>query len=391
MKRILVYLNECELQPKGGALGYNYHLKKQLDFIGIKHIHYLYRSAKFKKGANNRIKSIRSGLIKSILLIMKSVYKKSSILYGFNHKAEVDLNQYDTIHFHAAYDMYAVRDSLKKYNGSVVLTSHTPTRPSNEIYDNLTTWEKRHMNWFYKKLIKVDEYAFKRANYIIFPCPEAEEPYYNTWPEYSAIKDSKKDKYRYLLTGTEARVAKRDRQSVRKEYGIPEDAFVVSYVGRHNSIKGYDLLKLLGEEYLNKNKHTYFLIAGIEEPMKGLKHERWIEVGWTNDPHSLIAASDVFVLPNRETYFDLVLLEVLSLGKIILASNTGGNKYFERINAKGVLLFNDIDDAKKKLDYVKSLSEDEKAFLEKANEELFFNTFSLSVFAKNYVKLINSI
>lgn len=68
----------------------------------------------------------------------------------------------------------------------------------------------------------------------------------------------------------------------------------------------------------------------------GLKDSRWKEVGWTNDSQSIIAASDVFVLPNRETYFDIIMLEVLSCGKIVIASRTGGNKYFEKIGAKGV-------------------------------------------------------
>ena len=65
---------------------------------------------------------------------------------------------------------------------------------------------------------------------------------------------------------------------------------------------------------------------------EGLKTDHWIEVGWTNDPHSLIAASDVFVLPNHETYFDLILLEVLSLGVPVVMSRTGGNKFFEQFN-----------------------------------------------------------
>ena len=65
----------------------------------------------------------------------------------------------------------------------------------------------------------------------------------------------------------------------------------------------------MGEKLFN-NQNTYFLIAGKEEPMKGLDNSHWIEVGWTNDPHSLIAASDVFVLPNHETYFDLVFLSM---------------------------------------------------------------------------------
>ena len=45
---------------------------------------------------------------------------------------------------------------------------------------------------------------------------------------------------------------------------------------------------------LNKHDNIYILVAGKEEPMKGLAHPHWIEVGWTNDPYSLINACDIF-------------------------------------------------------------------------------------------------
>ncbi len=52
---------------------------------------------------------------------------------------------------------------------------------------------------------------------------------------------------------------------------------MVSYVGRHNEIKGYADLKKMGEKLLN-NQNTYFLIAGKEEPMDWIIHTglRWV-------------------------------------------------------------------------------------------------------------------
>lgn len=57
----------------------------------------------------------------------------------------------------------------------------------------------------------------------------------------------------------------------------------------------------------------------------------------------------MFILPNRETYFDLVLLEVMSLGIPVLASYTGGNKYFEKINDSGIYFFKDMNEAMKRI------------------------------------------
>ena len=59
---------------------------------------------------------------------------------------------------------------------------------------------------------------------------------------------------------------------------------------------------------------------------------------WTNDPHSLINASDMFILPNKETYFDLIMLEVLSMGKIVLATNTEEINILRDLISENILL-----------------------------------------------------
>lgn len=392
-KNILVYMQDGDLSPVGGQRGYNYHLKQQLDVMGetASNIHYLHSKNTVSENAQRFVNDISNKHLKYIATIIKSFLRKFWRLYGLRHKSSVDLTKYDVVHFHSTETMYEVKDSLKKYKGKVVLTTHSPTLLSKEIYAMLTPWEKKHMHWFYKNLIKMDEYAFSRADYFIFPCPEAEEPYFNNWNKYKIIKEQKKDCFRYLLTGTEKRYAKEKCEDVRRKYGIPQDAFVVCYVGRHNELKGYDLLLELGSTMLQGSSNVYFLIAGKEEPLKGLESDHWIEVGWTNDPHSIINASDIFILPNRETYFDLIMLEVLSLGKIVVASYTGGNRYFEKINAPGVFLYRDLKQAEEIILSTKNLNLEEKKKLEQSNIDLFDSTFTVKKFASNYVDVINSI
>jgi glycosyltransferase involved in cell wall biosynthesis len=151
------------------------------------------------------------------------------------------------------------------------------------------------------------------------------------------------------------------------------------------------MLRKVGEKILHEDLNIYFLIAGKEEPLKGINNDRWIEAGWTNDPHSLIAAADVFVLPNKETYFDIVMLEVLSLGKIVVASNTGGNKYFRKINAEGIFLYNSINEAISLINRVKDMPGEEKARLEQINKRLFNEKFTSEIFCNNYIELLNEL
>ena len=177
---------------------------------------------------------------------------------------------------------------------------------------------------------------------------------------------------------------------MREKYGIPRDAFVVCYVGRHNEIKGYDIVKSVGKKLL-QNENNYVVIAGKEEPLKGLNHDRWIEVGWTNDPHSIIAAADVFILPNRETYFDLIMLEVLSLGQIIVASRTGGNKYFEQFDCEGIQLYQTEKELEQKIKEIQNMSLQDRKKMMRANLDLYEKNLTVKTFAQKYVDLMRSL
>ncbi|WP_289127922.1 glycosyltransferase family 4 protein [uncultured Clostridium sp.] len=385
-RKALIYMHECQLKPVGGAAGYLFNLKTQLDIEGIDSVEFIQGESK-----ESKVKKHLPKFIREILFIIKRYLDYTMLMSKIEKKAKVDLNEYDIIHFHNSFSMYKVKDSLKEYKGTVLLTSHSPKPMFLEIFEDvITPIERKLFKKKYMKLSQVDKYAFNRADNIVFPCVEAEEPYYRNWDEYNNIKESNKDKYKYILTGINSAYSKMNREEIREKYNIPKEAFVISYVGRHNKTKGYDVLKTIGKRLL-EDENSYFLIGGKEEPITGIVNNRWIEVGWTNDPYSLIGASDVFILPNKETYFDIVMLEVLSLGKIIIASRTGGNKYFDTDDENGVLLYNSTEEALNLIKYIKKMDIGEKLRLENKNKELFNNEFTSEIFARNYIKLLDEI
>ena len=110
-----------------------------------------------------------------------------------------------------------------------------------------------------------------------------------------------------------------------------------------------------------------------------------------NDPHSLIAASDVFVLPNHETYFDLILLEVLSLGVPVVMSRTGGNKYFEQFKQPGLKFYDTLEEAQDRILDIKKMPVDELCDAKAGIIEMFNNEFTVEKFAKNYINIISEI
>ena len=382
-------MQSSELAAVGGPRGYVYNLKTELDKSECANICFIESGREKINKYKNKIENLKSGKFKRFLVTLKSIVKHWLLLHGRHHNAIVDINEYDVVHFHSTLDMYAARDSLKNYCGKVALTSHSPTLLSKEIYDSRSNFEKKFFKSMYKKLIRMDEYAFSRADFFIFPCREAEEPYFNNWDKFESLKLSNQDKFRYVLTGINQCSAKIDRKTVREKYNIPQNAFVVSYVGRHNEIKGYDTLKEIGEKIL-RYPNTYFLVAGREMPLQGLKNERWIEIGWTNDPHSLIAAADVFILPNKETYFDLVLIEVLSLGQLVVASRTGGNKFFEN-KSSGIKLYDTQDEAVDLLLKIMAMSEEDRFELAKSNLVLYKKDFTCEIFAERYLQLYSEL
>ena len=378
--KVLIYFPKNKLAPEGGPAGYLYNLYNELikfsdDFEVL--------PSEFDI-SNNR--SIRNRIPKRIREIRR-VFRYMKI-----HKREkepaVNLDKYDIVHFHFTEDMYYCRRWLQGYKGKVVLSSHSPCVYHKEFLSKVNPKDLKRFETKLKTLEKMDEYSFERADYVIFPCKEAEEPYEHTWDKYLEIR--KADKYRYLPTGITGCKAKESRASIREKYGIPEDAFVVSYVGRHNEIKGYGNLKKIGKELL-EDKNVYFLIAGQETPMTGIDDKRWIEVGWTNDPHSIIAASDLFVLPNKETYFDLILLEVMSLGIPVVLSKTGGNKYFERFNSDSLMEYEEIGEAVNLIKLFMKKNFDEQKSIGEKNKELFERYFTVEKFAKDYANLIASL
>ena len=385
MKRVMIYFPERKLAPKGGPAGYLNNLNNGLMEVEHNELDIsFYANAPVEFEENQSLRSRVPQRLKEL----RRAYKFANYLKRSN-PVDTSLLEYDAIHFHKTEDMYLNRELLNQYEGKVILTSHTPCVPYQEIIGRLNPKDYKLFKRKIDGLVEMDRYAFERADYILFPCEEAEEPYYHTWNEYKDIR--KQEKYRYIPTGIVGCTAKESRETVRQRYHIPEDAFVISYAGRHNEIKGYADLKEIGAELLKDNRDIYFLIAGREGPMYRLKDEHWIEVGWTNDPHSLIAASDIFVLPNHETYFDLILLEVISLGVPVVMSETGGNKFFKRFSEPGLKLYGDMNSAKQKIFEFKDMAQDERNIAGKALKVLFDENFTVRQFSKNYVGVLREI
>ena len=150
-------------------------------------------------------------------------------------------------------------------------------------------------------------------------------------------------------------------------------------------------MKEAAQKVLKQRDDVAFLIGGTQgTEFAPLDSSSWIEAGWVN-PADMLRALDVFVLPNRQTYYDLVLLEVLSMGVPTVATATGGNKSVKEIVDDLVLCSVNSDSLADAILDVISLSSDELAAKGRHLQEKYENYFTEKHMAERYVQTIRQI
>lgn len=395
-KKVLIFFPHPLRERHGGPYAYLFHLKEGLKGLShsISFLSDILPSAA-ETVNSNQSPSILKKIIKPFLPAdwMNKYRAKNWFTELENQKPEVAaeyINQFMVLHFHETIDIWRYKDLLKNYKGKILLTSHTPKPCHLELIEDIWKISANNLN---KKIVyqlqQIDSFAFHKADGIFSPCKEATESYYELWSEFSNI--TRKKQTHYLPTGIKKQIAVKSAEEIRKQFYIPSTAFVFCFTGRKSNVKGFDLLVEAARSLLEKNIAVYFLVIGNNEEAPVINNNRWIETGWTNDPQSFIAASDITVVPNRHTYFDLSVLETLSLGKPLLLSNTGGNKYFKQFHSPGIL-YHEPDAESLNNEMMNCINQKEKLpDYGLYNENLYEQYFRCERFATEMMNYYNSI
>lgn len=373
---------------QGGPKGYLYNL-----FNGLNELNYQMKifslddidSIQSKKNNSyTKKKSIKDFIplgFRSILYFYK---------YGIKIKNKInrEVNSYDILHVHSSEDVYYLRKFLK-YKGRIVLTVHRPESLAEEKIGALNINSEIPRKYRIMKVFmnRVEAFSYKTSDAFIFPSEHAMR-IYNEFPGFK--KYSKGKKIHYLFTGALLNKPTLGILEYRNKHNIPFDAKMVSYVGRHNYIKGYDLLVELEEKL--RLKQIYTICAGAKSNITPENSQYWRELGYINDANNLINASDIVVIPNRNTYFDLVIIEILSHGKIVITSNTGGNIDIAKYT-KGMVLFEsgNLDSLYNAIINTTGLDENEKVKFQNQNLDFYNSYCSVVKFAQNYIDTVKNI
>ncbi|PMG99008.1 glycosyltransferase family 4 protein [Vibrio lentus] len=288
------------------------------------------------------------------------------------------------VHVHHLLEAIAVRNFIVDNNidTKIVYTPHDPGPTSFQYESYFASYSPLLASKVKDKMLTLEKEFFSLADAFVFPSQQA--LFYYT----DEIKDLDEEKVYFVPTGTDPYVPLVSKDEFLLKRALSTNNTYFSFAGRHNSVKGYDIFKKAASISLKTNRSIGFLIAGSEGPMYSLEDPNWFEEGWTTDPASLVNASEVFVAPNRKGYFDLVILEAMSIGKVVIATKTGGAIDIAKYS-KGVILV-EPEDPKAMADAILSLSYMDKSELNSLGEEnyrAYLDNFSIKSFGENYSKV----
>ena len=396
--KVLIFDKEERLKNTGGPTGYLYNISQYLkchpsdsiEFVDERKLQ-LTRLSKVRKFMADVLNSVSKyfpwlyyTVIVYILYDLKLSFTKDTITY---------LNGFDFIHVHSSPEVLCYfRKS--KINAKIVLTTHCPEPVIDEFAGGRSLGRifQKHpslRDWCLRKEVR----AYDVCDYVMFPVEQAREPYENASKIYKEKFDEIKNKFFYVPTSLNSTKPIAGIEDYVTKNNIPGDSFKLCYVGRHSEVKGYGFLKDAAVKLWGVLPNVCFLIGGMKDCKIGLADKRWIELGWVNTP-KLLNEVDAFVLPNKNTYFDLILLEVLRQGTPVIVSKTGGNKWFESYKLDGIKFFeygnkSELINCVKELIALKDNGKIEA--LHRSNREFFQKEFNMDLYIQRYTEALKKL
>ena len=341
--RILIWDKGMPLKNSGGPSGYLWNIKQYLDLQKDEEI--VFYSDHIKAGGG---KNLWTSFLLGVCALLKKEHLAHLILNYFykgalTKKEKALLNGVDYVHFHTLSAACGYNELVHKANVKTILTVHSPEPLIDEINSRgkVVMSPKKRDIYITRETTIMDS-----VDYLMFPVKGALECYTLSSTVYSEFFKEKLEQNRIFFVPTALPDCdKLDIENYLSDYNIPNNATKICYVGRHNRIKGYEYLKQIASKVWEKAPDTYFIIGGKQEECAPVNDPRWIELGWVKTK-SLLQEVDVFILPNQQTYFDIIALEILRSGTPLITTLTGGNHYLSEINNGGIT-FIPHDDAEK--------------------------------------------
>lgn len=191
----------------------------------------------------------------------------------------------------------------------------------------------------------------------------------------------------------------REMDFICSDLGIPPTDTIVGTVSRLDPVKNQAMMLRAFKRLLNKHKDSWLLIVG-DGPSRpdlerlavdiGIAH-RTSFTGSITSPVNYFALMKVFMLSSHTEGTSMTLLEAMSLGIPIVATNVGGNSEVLKSEGAGVLV--PPDDAQKFFGAVSNLLENSELYSSKSEgaKSIFKEFFSCDTMVTQYVSIYRSL
>jgi glycosyltransferase involved in cell wall biosynthesis len=390
------------LRPGGGPGGYLYNLEEHINqnlelsrlitVLPLKESHYT------SKQRGTLRKTLRAIKYKLLTCLPNRKYTCDLQKWqgcGLNvpeYKLKIILSSKVIVAHNLYFAIYYSKHLRLPFKQRFYIFNHSPVDCARETVEKWTAKYGRNLpdvNALLDRLSEIEIDTYGSADGFIVACRESLDSYF----EYN---ENKRRRFEELLGRKEIyevptgvpEVIKADSSCVSFDRSrIPNNRVVVGYFGRYHKDKGFDLFC----DAVNRAKtdsRFFFVSAGRGNIKPFSNCPNYINLGFLNKSTELpyfMDLCDIILIPNRHTYFDLAVLEAMSLGKPVVASNTGGNKYLGK-RVPGIILC-DISNAASILDVLSKLTRADIENKGAQNRLAYEKEFSMSKFLERHLSL----
>jgi glycosyltransferase involved in cell wall biosynthesis len=182
----------------------------------------------------------------------------------------------------------------------------------------------------------------------------------------------------------------------RREVGIPDIALVIGNVGNLYPVKGQKYLIRAFSELIKCYPDSYLVLVGRGNERRDLEilreelhvpEKKVLFTGFRNDIANIIRSFDIYVQPSLSEGLPVSLLEAMSLGIPVIATDVGGAAEIIRNDEYGMLVAR--CSSKELYTGLKKVIENREASIMKAlrAKEMVNRQFSLNAMTTQYINL----
>lgn len=120
--------------------------------------------------------------------------------------------------------------------------------------------------------------------------------------------------------------------NIREELIIDKDTLLLTTVSRFHKDKGHEFLVQVLKELKNREIKFKMLLVGDGEEKQGIQSEiikfnlteEVIFLGYREDIPEILSATDIYISPSKSEAISFSILEALSCGNLVVATDVGG-------------------------------------------------------------------